>query len=393
MNEILENVIKDLNLHYDYFIQTHTTNPLLSTKTLDNCIQQYISNKNDYDSLFSVKKHQTRLYTKRSSIITALNHNPDELLPTQNLEPLYEENSCIYIFTKETLFKKHHRIGYKPYMYVMDDIESSDIDTETDFLIAKAIHLYSIIDKSRIVLITGSNGDIGRAIAKKFKLHDWTVYGVDKDKCLDSTYIDVFFHKDVTENNAIKDIIEEIEQKEDKLDCIINNAALQICKPIWKITDEEWDATYNCNVKSIFLFSKYGINLLKKSANPNIINIGSVHATNTSDEISTYASSKAAIVGLTKNLAIELGKFNIRVNCLSPGAINTKMLRNGLNRNHAGSGTIEERLSTLSKGHILGKIGTPENVSEFAYYIINNNFITGSNLIMDGGATIKLSTE
>ena len=394
MNKVLENVITDQKLNYNIFIQTHATNPLLSIETIDNCIIKYFMNEEEgYDSLFTVKKHQTRLYKKDGDFIKSLNHNPEELIPTQNLEPLYEENSCLYIFSKKILFEKYHRIGYKPYIYIMDNIESSDIDNETDFLMTKALHLNCILNKNRVVLITGVNGDIGRAIAKNFKLQNWKVYGVDRNNCLDLSYIDIFFHKDLTENDVIKNIIKEIEHTEDRLDCIVNNAALQICKPIWKIYDEEWDAIFNCNVKSIFLFSKYGLNLLKKSTNPNIINIGSVHATSTSDEIATYASSKAAIVGLTKNLAIELGKFNIRVNCISPGAIDTKMLRAGLIRNHAGIGPIDKRLQTLSESHILGKIGTPENVAEFIYYIINNNFITGSNLIIDGGATIKLSTE
>ena len=92
-------------------------------------------------------------------------------------------------------------------------------------------------------------------------------------------------------------------------------------------------------------------------------------------------------------MALELAEFNIRVNSISPGAINTKMLRSGLMRGHVGNGCEDEQISILSKKHILGNIGTPQNVSEFVYYIISNNFMTGSNYIMDGGASIKLSTE
>ena len=149
----------------------------------------------------------------------------------------------------------------------------------------------------------------------------------------------------------------------------------------------------NCNLRPTFLFTKYGLNLLKKSNNPNIINIGSVHSQVTSNNISAYACSKSALVGLTKNIALELAEFNIRVNCISPGAINTKMLRSGLMRGHVGNGCEDEQINKLSNKHILGNIGTPENVSEFVYYIISNNFMTGSNYIMDGGASIKLSTE
>ena len=137
-NVLLENVIQDLNLDHEIILQTHVTNPLLTLDTIDKCISQFVEKEKDgYDSLFTVKQLQTRLYTLENGTVNALNHNPNELLPTQDLEPLYEENSCLYIFKREVLFQKHHRIGYKPFMFVMDDIESSDIDTETDFKLAE----------------------------------------------------------------------------------------------------------------------------------------------------------------------------------------------------------------------------------------------------------------
>jgi NAD(P)-dependent dehydrogenase (short-subunit alcohol dehydrogenase family) len=155
---------------------------------------------------------------------------------------------------------------------------------------------------------------------------------------------------------------------------------------------DEWDMTYNCNLKPIFLFTKYSIDLLKKSKG-NIINIGSVHSVSTSSNIAAYASSKAAIVGLTKNLAIELGKFNIRVNCVSPGAIDTKMLRSGLNRDNIDMYSEEDLLHNIEKLHLLKKIGKPKDIANCVYFILDNEFINGSNIIIDGGATIKLSTE
>ena len=176
------------------------------------------------------------------------------------------------------------------------------------------------------------------------------------------------------------------------IDIIVNNAGIQICKPVWELENSEWDKTYECNVKMPFLLIK---NLLPfmKNIGASIINIGSVHATNTSDEISAYASSKAALVGLTKNLAIELSKFDIRVNSISPGAIETNMLKEGLKRNSEDNLSEIELIKKLGEKHLLGKIGKPKNVAEFAYYLTQNDFINGSNLIMDGGACIKLSTE
>jgi CMP-N-acetylneuraminic acid synthetase/NAD(P)-dependent dehydrogenase (short-subunit alcohol dehydrogenase family) len=391
-NVLLENIITQLNFEYDYYLQTHVTNPLLKVETIDGCIEKFIEKeKEGYDSLFTAKQHQTRLYTNQNNNVSALNHNINELIPTQNLKPLYEENSCLYIFKKDILFEKHHRIGYKPYIHVMNDIESSDIDIESDFVFAEQLHKYHGLNNTNNVIVTGVNGDIGQAIVKEFKKYNWFVIGVDIVENTNIEYIDKFIQCDISIPKKIEQLINNLHIN--KLDCIVNNAAIQICKPIWCLDVNDWDSTMNCNLRPTFLFAKYGLNLLKKSGNPNIINIGSVHSQVTSNNISAYACSKSALVGLTKNMALELAKFNIRVNSISPGAIDTKMLRGGLMRGHVGDGDENEQINNLSKKHLLGNIGTPQNVSEFVYYIISNNFMTGANYIMDGGASIKLSTE
>lgn len=207
------------------------------------------------------------------------------------------------------------------------------------------------------------------------------IIGIDKDYCINDD-IDIFLHKN---------IIDFINKNYKKIDCIVNNAAIQICKNIWEFEENEWDDTFNCNLKVSFLLVKNLISLLKNSNNCNIINICSIHSIATSKKISAYSSSKSALVGLTRNLAIELAEFNIRVNAISPGAINTKMLMDGLNRGHCGNDN--DNLTNLSNKHLLKNIGTPKDVAELCYYITKNNFINGANLIMDGGASILLSTE
>ena len=246
---------------------------------------------------------------------------------------------------------------------------------------------------SKIVLVTGANGGIGIEICKKFKSNNWIVIGTSLINKFIHDSIDLYISADLTNPESPKKILNIIEKKYNRLDCIINNAAFQICKPIWDMEVNEWDLVYNCNVRSIFLFVKYGIDLLKKNKGV-IVNIGSVHSVTTSDEIAAYASSKAAIVGLTKNLAIELGKFNIRVNCISPGAIDTPMLRSGLMRGHAGKGTEDELIQNLGKSHLLKRVGKPQEIANIVYFVSNEGeFINGANLLIDGGASIKLSTE
>lgn len=116
----------------DFYLQTHSTNPLLKAETVSRAIQLLTANYPARDSLFSVTRLQTRLYDRHGQ---ALNHNPAELIQTQELPPVYEENSCLYIFTRETLLKRHHRIGERPFLFEMDAAEAWDIDEELDFAI------------------------------------------------------------------------------------------------------------------------------------------------------------------------------------------------------------------------------------------------------------------
>ena len=135
-NDILVNVINSMNLDSDYYLQTHVTNPLLKVVTIKNAINTFLSQKESYESLFSVKTHHTRFYDCNGN---DMNHNRFKLIPTQDLDPIYEENSCIYIFTKGLLDKYKARIGEKALLFPMSDIESQDIDWEEDFKITEIL--------------------------------------------------------------------------------------------------------------------------------------------------------------------------------------------------------------------------------------------------------------
>ncbi len=114
----------------DFYLQTHSTNPLLKAATLSKAIHQMTATYPKRDSLFSVTRLQTRLYDEKGA---ALNHNPAVLIQTQDLPPVYEENSCIYLFSADTISKKGTRIGESPILFEIDREESLDIDTEFDF--------------------------------------------------------------------------------------------------------------------------------------------------------------------------------------------------------------------------------------------------------------------
>ena len=128
MNEILKYDTSQVKA--DFYLQTHSTNPLLKPETIGRAIHVFYSNYPIYDSLFSVTRLQTRLYDQLGH---ALNHDPAVLIQTQDLPPVYEENSCLYLFTRENLLKRDHRIGEQPFMFEINSEEAWDIDEEFDF--------------------------------------------------------------------------------------------------------------------------------------------------------------------------------------------------------------------------------------------------------------------
>lgn len=134
MNDILLHDTSQVKA--DFYLQTHSTNPLLKPETISKAIQLLFTNYPKNDSLFSVTRLQTRLYFQDGK---AINHNPLELIQTQDLPPVYEENSCIYIFTRENLERKKHRIGDSPLMFEIPRLEAVDIDEESDFQLADVL--------------------------------------------------------------------------------------------------------------------------------------------------------------------------------------------------------------------------------------------------------------
>jgi CMP-N-acetylneuraminic acid synthetase len=132
MNEVLLHDVTQVES--DYYLQTHSTNPLLSTETITRAIELFIDKHPSYDSLFSVTRMQKRLWDGQGQ---AINHDANVLLRTQDLQAVYEENSCIYIFSRSSLEARGKRIGERPFMFEIDAVEAWDIDDELDFRIAE----------------------------------------------------------------------------------------------------------------------------------------------------------------------------------------------------------------------------------------------------------------
>ena len=249
----------------------------------------------------------------------------------------------------------------------------------------------------RYLLITGAAGGIGRATVHLFAERGWRVIGVDRNPFGDNFPADGFFIQADICNPADVERIYNLAQSFTKtLDAVVNNAALQITKPLLETTVEEWDAVMASNLRSVFLGARLAYPLLKAGSGGAIVNVSSVHAIQTSANISAYAASKGGLLALTRAMAIEFAGDNIRVNAILPGAVDTPMLRAGMERDHVSGATILDRLENLASKTVNGRVGQPEEIARAIYFLADSNqssFMTGQALVVDGGATARLSTE
>jgi CMP-N-acetylneuraminic acid synthetase len=135
MNEVLLNDIDQVDA--DLYVQTHSTNPLLRSTTITEAIETLLAARDRYDSLFTVTPLYTRLWTPGGQ---AINHDPEVLLRTQDLPPVMEENSCLYVFDGDTLRRRRNRIGARPLLYPLSPQEATDIDDEADWTLVETLY-------------------------------------------------------------------------------------------------------------------------------------------------------------------------------------------------------------------------------------------------------------
>lgn len=247
----------------------------------------------------------------------------------------------------------------------------------------------------KVALITGAGSGIGKGTAELFSREGWSVVGVDVNDVGDPVALDRFIRIDISMKDSPAQIIEQVRKEQGRLDALVNNAAMQVCKPLVETTAEEWDLTMASNVRAPFLFCVAGHALLKKTGGA-IVNVSSVHALATSVSIAAYAASKGALLALTKATALEFAQDNIRVNAVLPGAVDTPMLRSGLARGHLKGQSEDELIAELGKKHPLERIGHPQEIAQAVLFLADSQrsgFMTGQALVVDGGATAKLSTE
>ena len=245
--------------------------------------------------------------------------------------------------------------------------------------------------KNRIVVVTGSGSGIGRACAIEFAregakviVADINLQGAEETVNLirDGIGNAAAFRTDISKPESVKQLVDFSIKTHSKIDVLINNAAIQINKTIEDMTFEEWNLQMSVNVGGIFLCSKYFLPYLRQTRG-NIVNMSSVNGYFVEPVCAGYCTTKAAIIGLTKAMAIDHGKEGIRVNCICPGYIDAG-LAEGYFQSQADPAKARREAGRL---HALWRIGKPEEVAKVAVFLASDDasFMTGSSVAVDGG--------
>jgi len=238
---------------------------------------------------------------------------------------------------------------------------------------------------TKSVIITGVNGGIGKALSVAFSDNGYTTIGLDivhNDFNCDY-FIPIDLNRFASETKYRIEKSQKILEFSSKLEVLINNAATQILGNLPEITADDWLRSLNINLNSAFFLSQLCLDSLKEN-NGSIINIASIHAAQTKKRFLAYATSKAALEGMTRAMAVDT-QGAIRVNAISPAAIETEMLKDGFKGK-------EELLNKLKSFHPSQKIGSPEEVARLALFLADerNAFLNGSVISLDGAISSVL---
>jgi NAD(P)-dependent dehydrogenase (short-subunit alcohol dehydrogenase family) len=245
--------------------------------------------------------------------------------------------------------------------------------------------------KNRIAVITGSGSGIGRATAVEFAKAGASVAVADIHyanaletvrQIEEAGGLARAFQTDVSEAQSVQRLVEEVLRAFPRIHVLVNNAAIQVNKTVEDTTVEEWNRQVAVNVGGVFLCSKFFLPALKASKGT-IINMSSVNGFFVEPLCAGYCATKAAIIGLTKAMAIDHGKDGIRINCICPGYIDAGLAAGYF----LAQPDPEAARQAAGKLHALGRIGRPEEVGRVAVFLASDDasFVTGSAVVADGG--------
>ncbi len=241
--------------------------------------------------------------------------------------------------------------------------------------------------KDKIAVVTGGTRGIGRAISILFAEEGARVIAnfskdVEAAESLiseaQSRRLNIgLFKADVTQFDQVKEMVEDVFAEYGRIDILVNNVGLIRDNFLMLMSDEDWDSLMKANLKSLFYCCKAVVRKMIPGKRGNIVNISSVSGIIGTSGQTNYAATKGGMISFTKSLARELGPFNIHVNAVAPGLIESEVL----------SRMPKEKVQAIVKSSSLGRIGKPEEVARVVLFLASehSSYITGQTLVVDGG--------
>lgn len=252
--------------------------------------------------------------------------------------------------------------------------------------------------ENKVVIVTGGGGGIGRAVAMRFAGAGASVVAVGRTLSKVQDVADeiaaaggraIAMAADVSSEADVTRVIRDAREAFGRIDVMVNNAA--VCPQV-RLTDmslDQWNGVITNNLTSVFLFCRGVVPVMLEQGGGVIVNVSSVHALATLDGYSAYAASKAGIAGLTRAIALDFAKQNIRANTVLPGAVRTPMLESSVKNLDT---PRDEIMKQWDESQPIGRVGQPEEIASVVMFAASpdNSFMTGATLVADGGMTVEL---
>jgi NAD(P)-dependent dehydrogenase (short-subunit alcohol dehydrogenase family) len=246
--------------------------------------------------------------------------------------------------------------------------------------------------EGKVAIITGGASGIGLASAKRLAETGATIALCDINESKGKEALSEikalgtearFYLCDVTSNADCRRTVDQIFEDFGRIDILFNNAGIIWRKSVTELTEDEWDAVLDVNLKAVFLFSRYVIPLMEKSGKGSIINAGSGWGLKGGVKAAAYCAAKGGVVNLTRAMAIDHGKEGIRVNCICPGDTDTELLR----EEAVQLGLPEKEFMRDAADRPLQRLGLPEDIANAVLFFASDlsSWVTGSTLVVDGG--------
>ena len=251
--------------------------------------------------------------------------------------------------------------------------------------------------KGKVVVVTGAGAGIGRETSEAFAERGARVAALDINLAGAHQTVSAIeknggqaraFQADVAQEDSVVEAFRSLAKEFGRVDVLINVAGVELYKDFLDIESHEWDRQLGVNLKSVYLCARQAVPHMIKAGGGSIVNTSSVQALATTGRISAYAAAKAGILGLTRDLARDLGQYQIRVNSICPGCVRTPMM----DRTLEGMEDPKAFLDNLSSKIPLQRLGTSRDVANLALFLSSSlaSYLTGIAVVVDGGLMAKL---